>query len=461
MPFDGMNLDPALIDRAQQTLSGLAHPQTKSAQQYPDHFYHPGDDNAPHQSSERHAHVWHPWDPSYSVLDQAFDMLVTTAPGSNEFTVYQEESGQLMAEVDRLQARTMDIRGNVDSQELGRMSLHPGPPQFLEKTTQPNHGRVTEIAGVTASSVSLYAGRHPSSYRPPSFSTIDGGTEYSLMDTSVNGSSILEASSRTGVSTGIGRDFGSGHPSHFGQTQQRSRAIDELSVPISQEGSLVCKFCRARFNDRSGLRYGTSHDRKRTIDKRLTRSRHHLETHTDKARRYPCEHVGCNATARYPKDLERHMRTHTKPEISPFPCEEPGCARTFSRRDNLLRHLRDKHADSATVQAIFAASPTAHRRPRGAQTNGDRSHLTASGASGTTTSSIAGDPASHPDRPQAPVTPAPTFSFVAQNPPSSAPETTQPIWEDWTSRMESSPSILTPLTTQLIFSNRPNFLGPH
>lgn len=265
MPFDGMNLDPALIDHPQTTIPGLAHPQARSAQAYPDPFYHPGDDNAAHQSSKRHARVWQLWDPSHSVINQAFDIL---APGPNEFTVYQQQSGQLMAEVDRLHARTMDMRGNVHSQELGRMSLNPGPPQFLGVTTQPNHGRVIDIAGVTGSSMSLYAAPHPASCRPLPFSPTSGGTEYSLMDTSVNGSSILEAPSRTGVSTDIGRDFKSVHPgrflSPFEHTQQRSRAIDELSVSISQEGSLVCKFCRARFDDRSGLRYGSSYHRERT-----------------------------------------------------------------------------------------------------------------------------------------------------------------------------------------------------
>lgn len=196
-------------------------------------------------------------------------------------------------------------------------------------------------------------------------------------------------------------------------------------------------------------------------DKRLTRSRHHLETHTDKARRYPCEHVGCNSAARYPKDLERHMRTHTKPEISPFPCEEARCDRTFSRRDNLLRHLRDKHAGSTTAQVILAASPTVKRRRRRVQTNGGRSHLTASGASVTATSSNASDLASHPDGPQAPVIPARTSYLTAHNAPSSVSETTQPRWEDWTSGTDYDHSMLTPITTQSSFSSRPNFPGPH
>lgn len=216
---------------------------------------------------------------------------------------------------------------------------------------------------------------------------------------------------------------------HLGRPQQLSRAIDELSVPISQEDSLVCNVCRARFDNRSGLRYSTAYERERIIDKRLTRSRHHLETHTDKARRYPCKQVDCNSAFRYPKDLERHMRTHNK--VSPFLCEEAGCDRGFSRRDYLSRHLRDKHAGSTTAQAILTASSTAYRHPRRVQTSSAGLQPTVSGASATTTSSNAGIIASHSETETLSEGGTDPTSFLAtQTVPSLASETTQPDWED-------------------------------
>lgn len=87
-----------------------------------------------------------------------------------------------------------------------------------------------------------------------------------------------------------------------------------------------------------------------------------METHTDKKFRYSCNVAGCGKAFRYPKDLERHHRTHDKSALIPWPCEEEGCDKVYVRRDRLLRHLRDKHPDSPAVAEILMAS--ARRLPR-------------------------------------------------------------------------------------------------
>ncbi|KAF2877341.1 hypothetical protein BDV95DRAFT_143226 [Massariosphaeria phaeospora] len=83
----------------------------------------------------------------------------------------------------------------------------------------------------------------------------------------------------------------------------------------------------------------------RTFDRSCDRKRH-LKTHLDRSERpHKCE--VCHEGFLYPKDRNRHQRTHSRsssPQATLY-CPHPGCNNIdgFSRRDNLMRHQRKKH----------------------------------------------------------------------------------------------------------------------
>ncbi|KAF2805424.1 uncharacterized protein BDZ99DRAFT_395743 [Mytilinidion resinicola] len=80
--------------------------------------------------------------------------------------------------------------------------------------------------------------------------------------------------------------------------------------------------------------------------------RRHTKLHLDKSERpYKC--LSCSEAFIYPKDLDRHQRTH---RTLPVPqqkmhCPIRGCSNTegFSRKDNFTRHMRKQHPDAALV----------------------------------------------------------------------------------------------------------------
>jgi len=55
---------------------------------------------------------------------------------------------------------------------------------------------------------------------------------------------------------------------------------------------------------------------------------------------HKCGFIGCNYTARYPKDVKKHQSVHfPRPSIK---CTNPRCPATFTRKYNLTKHLRGK-----------------------------------------------------------------------------------------------------------------------
>ncbi|KAF2732987.1 hypothetical protein EJ04DRAFT_513533 [Polyplosphaeria fusca] len=80
----------------------------------------------------------------------------------------------------------------------------------------------------------------------------------------------------------------------------------------------------------------------------------HVKTHWSHEQR-PHRCNTCNQGFLYPKDLNRHRKTHA-PSALPAPkvyCAVAGCSQDsgFSRRDNLLRHYRNTHPGIAIPAA--------------------------------------------------------------------------------------------------------------
>ena len=64
------------------------------------------------------------------------------------------------------------------------------------------------------------------------------------------------------------------------------------------------------------------------------------------ARRYHCQHPGCNKSVTRHCDLNRHMRTH-RAGVKEFDCPDAGCNRKgvngFPRKDKMLDHFNAVH----------------------------------------------------------------------------------------------------------------------
>ncbi|OCK77149.1 hypothetical protein K432DRAFT_334459 [Lepidopterella palustris CBS 459.81] len=85
---------------------------------------------------------------------------------------------------------------------------------------------------------------------------------------------------------------------------------------------------------------------------RLCDLRRHTKNHLERsARPHKCSF--CNEGFLYPKDRDRHEKTHTRPYTSEetLVCPVEGCTNTggFSRRDNLQRHMRRLHQGVALI----------------------------------------------------------------------------------------------------------------
>lgn len=84
----------------------------------------------------------------------------------------------------------------------------------------------------------------------------------------------------------------------------------------------------------------------RSFDRRAEMLRHQ-RIHLSKSERpHKCD--ACDEGFLYPKDLERHKRTHAEDSQSKIFCLVEGCSNgtggtSFSRQDNLLRHMRQAH----------------------------------------------------------------------------------------------------------------------
>ncbi|KAF2443121.1 hypothetical protein P171DRAFT_363346 [Karstenula rhodostoma CBS 690.94] len=90
----------------------------------------------------------------------------------------------------------------------------------------------------------------------------------------------------------------------------------------------------------------------RTFDRSCDLKRHQ-KTHLIRSER-PHKCSFCHEGFLYPKDRNRHERTHDESTASQsqlFRCPVPGCTNVgFSRRDNLLRHQRKQHPHMCSPQ---------------------------------------------------------------------------------------------------------------
>jgi len=84
---------------------------------------------------------------------------------------------------------------------------------------------------------------------------------------------------------------------------------------------------------------------------------HHLKDHIRSkhtaAPGLPCTHPGCPATLKCPRNLKRHMMTHT--EERPFPCPYESCGERFKSQDSVNRHIKNakKHEGHRRASKII------------------------------------------------------------------------------------------------------------
>jgi hypothetical protein len=85
-----------------------------------------------------------------------------------------------------------------------------------------------------------------------------------------------------------------------------------------------------------------------------------MRIHPDKAMRYPCTVEGCSKSVRWPKDMQKHFRTHHSAIL--WPCKEGGCDVVWGRGDQLLRHLHAEHSKTDNPASDNSIGELTYRR---------------------------------------------------------------------------------------------------